>query len=479
MAQTTTQIATDAISAITSSTSAATNFNVGSVSRSLIDAFSAEASVLEQQIEAQVTAAVLNALYQLLDLQPAGAVASVYVLTFSLSASASKSVPVAAGTAAAVPNSTLQWKTGQSITVAPGASVNTTATCTTAGSVGNVPANAITQLVVPVANLTVTNESAQPAVSGRDTETQVQLQAQLSQKVNKLQRATSSAVEAGALTSQLTDASGNPTEQVVKAKEVDSNTKGLAYCYVYNGTGAMSTALLTQTQNVINGYTDTNGVIHIGYKAAGITCTVVDAPETTVNVSVAVLPAFAYTLAAVTGGVQTAIQAFFDNLDLGSALSVTQLAFAILAVPGVADVQITSPSASLTAVPYVGNPTAAPTLTAVSGSTSFAAGTYTVGYTWTNAWGETEVSPTATVTLSAGQAIQVSAVTLLLGATGVNYYLSAAGSTTIYLDASGTGVQIDLTTAPTGTTQPPTANTAAIQGNAYVLGTLSITQATS
>lgn len=487
MAQTTTQIATDAITALTSSTSAVTNFNVGSLNRGLIDGFSAEASVIEQQIEAQTANAILNALYQLLDLQPTGAIGSVYSLTFSLASSASASYTLAAGSAVTIPNSSLQWLTGQSITIAPGGSQTITATCSTTGSITNVPANTITQLVVPVSGLSVTNPSAQPTVLGRDAETQVQLQAQLSGQINQLHRGDYSAVESGAITSQLVDASGNPTEQVVKAREADSNTYGLGYCYVFNGSGPMSSALLSQTQNVINGYTDTSGVSHIGYKAAGVTMTVVDAPETVVNVAVAVLPKAGYTLAAVQGGVQTAVQAFLTNLDLGGirngiiygAVSTQQLAYAILAVPGVADVQITSPSTSLPGVPYVTNPTSAPVLTAVAGSTSFSAATYTVGYTWTNVWGETVVSPTSAIALTAGQAIQVGALTLPVGASGVNYYLSGAGTTTVYLDASGTGAQITLTTAPTGTVQPPNTSTAQIFGNAYILGTLSITQASS
>lgn len=482
MAQTPTQIATDAITALTTSTQQATNFNVGSLNRALIDAFSAESSVIEQQIEDQVASAILSALYQLLGLQPSGAVGSTYLIQFSLSASAASSVSLAEGTAVTIPGSTLQWLTGQSLTLAPGTSSNITASCSTTGSITNVPANTITQLVVPISGVSVTNPSAQPTVQGRDAETQVQLQAQLSQSVNALHRGDYSALEAGALTSQLVDASGNPTEQVVKALEVDALTAGEAYLYVFNGSGPMSSALLTQTQNIVNGYTDTGGVVHIGYKAAGVWVYVTDAPETTVNVAAAILPKSGYTLAAVTPGVQGAIQDYFTNLDLGSGVSVTQLAYAILAVSGVADVQITSPTSSLAAVPYVSAPPV-PTLTAITPATAtaLAAGTYEVQVTYTNPWGETTPSATASVTLTAGQAIQVSAIALATGATGVNYYLStAAGSTTLAYDASGSGAQVNLTALPaSGAAAPPTSNTAQIQGNAYVLGTTSIAQATS
>ena len=106
-------------------------------------------------------------------------------------------------------------------------------------------------------------------------------------------------------------------------------------------------------------------------------------------------------------------------------------------------------------------PAAAPVLTAVAGSTGLAAGTYEMAYTYTTDAGETTLSPVAQVTISAGQAIQVASVPIPAnGCTGVNYYLStAAGSSTLGLDASGLGAQIDLTALPTGGI-PPSSNTA-------------------
>jgi flagellar hook-associated protein 1 FlgK len=111
------------------------------------------------------------------------------------------------------------------------------------------------------------------------------------------------------------------------------------------------------------------------------------------------------------------------------------------------------------------NPAAAPTVgaTSVTGG-SLAAGTYEVGYTYTNASGETESSPLATVTLGTGQnAITVGALTPLpAGATQVNYYLSQTGATPVALDVSGaSGAATTLTAEPaTGAAAPPTSNTA-------------------
>ena len=326
----------------------------------------------------------------------------------------------------------------------------------------------------------MTNLSAQPIVAGQDAGTSVQLQAQIANAISELQAGIDESIESTAIKASVTDSSGNPIEVVAKTKFYNALTLAEGYCYIFNGVGAASSTLLANTQELIDGYIDTNGNVMEGVSPAGSLIYVVDAPQTPVFVSVAVLPAYGYTLTAIQTGVQYAIQQFFVQLDLASTVSLQQLAYAILAVPGVADVQISSPSAPLPAVPLVVAPIAAPTLTAVAGTTNFTAATYTVGYTLTNPWGETTVSPTATVTLTAGEAIQVGAITLNTGATGVNYYVSDAGGTTVYFDGSSAGVQTTITALPTSVTVPPTTNTASINGNAYVLsGTPTVTLATA
>jgi hypothetical protein len=480
LAQTATQIATDSVAAILSSTSEVTNMNVGTLIRSLIDADAAISAVQEQQIEDQVTSAVNNVLLQALGQTPVDATGSVYLLQLSLSSSATTSYTFAAGTAVTIPNSSLQWVTSQSVTVAPNSSTDVTATCTTVGIITNVPANIITQFVSPIANATVTNPSAQPIVAGQDAGTSVQLQAQIANAISELQAGIDESIESTALKASVADSSGNPVEVVAKAKFYNALTPAEGYCYVDNGVSTASTTLLSNTLDLIDGYIDTNGNVIEGVSPAGSIIYVVDAPQTSVTVSVAVLPAYGYTLSAIQTGVQYAIQQFFAQLDLASTVSLQQLAYAILAVPGVSDTQIISPTTPLPAIPYVTAPTAAPALTAITGTTNFTAATYTVGYTFTNPWGETTVSSTATVALTAGQAIQVGGITLPTGATGINYYVSDGGGTAIYLDGSSAGAQTTISALPTSATVPPTANTAMINGNAYVLSsTPTVSLATS
>ncbi len=55
------------------------------------------------------------------------------------------------------------------------------------------------------------------------------------------------------------------------------------------------------------------------------------------------------------------------------------------------------------------------------------------------------------MTIAGGQGVQVAPISLISGATGINYYLSvAAGSGTVKQVASNLGQQITLTALPSG-----------------------------
>lgn len=93
------------------------------------------------------------------------------------------------------------------------------------------------------------------------------------------------------------------------------------------------------------------------------------------------------------------------------------------------------------------NPSIAPTLSVGEASSNLPAGTYTVAYTFTNLDGETLISPTTSITLTAGQSISVSAISLITNATGINYYMSyiAGNSSSLFFSGSNSGgASIDL-----------------------------------
>ncbi len=132
----------------------------------------------------------------------------------------------------------------------------------------------------------------------------------------------------------------------------------------------------------------------------------------------------------------------------------------------------TTQSGSFTFAATVAAPTVAPSLTATGSGTGLAAGTYTVGYTYTNAYGQTTLSPTATVTITAGQEVQVAAIALPDGVTGIDYYMStAAGGTTLGYCTASNGAVTNLT-AVGDATAPPTTNTATLGATSGAAGSM-------
>lgn len=106
----------------------------------------------------------------------------------------------------------------------------------------------------------------------------------------------------------------------------------------------------------------------------------------------------------------------------------------------------TSEPNSNSSSPSITNPGTAPTLSAIGTTSNLPAGVYTVAYSYTNAAGETLVSTSNTITLTAGQAIQVRNLSLGTNATGINYYMCAIpGRSELFKAASGTGSTVVLT----------------------------------
>lgn len=474
MPRTSNQITASQIATLLTATSQVSNFNQGSLVRSILDADSAEDALIEQEIFDQVASAILNAQYQALGITPLSAVASVYQLQYTNTNNSPQTL--SAGQQATIPSSSLIWTTLAPVTV-PAAVGSTPGTapvngiCLTTGSATNVPANSITVMVTPISGLSVTNPFATAIIAGANVETQTQTQARAANQQATIHRGDDEAIEAGVLKyAFLTDSSGNLIEQVVKCVAVDY-VPGESYIYAVNGLNGLSSDMSAFILQILYGYTDSSGAVHTGFKAGGVIPSVFQAVLNSQVVSVQVLPLSNTTLLTITPQVQTAISAYFTALDIEQKFSFSDLINAIKAVAGVDDVVVISPAASLPGVPYIVNPSVAPVCSPVSGSTVLAEGTYKVAYSWVNAWGQTLVSSSASVSITAGEQIQVGALNLPVGATGVNYYLSvAAGSSTLGYDSQGSGALVDLTALPaTGAASVPGSNTAQVHGNLYVV----------
>ncbi len=108
-------------------------------------------------------------------------------------------------------------------------------------------------------------------------------------------------------------------------------------------------------------------------------------------------------------------------------------------------------------------PSVAPAPTAAAGSTALAAGTYEFSYTCLNYDGETPASPIGSVTITAGQQIDIADISGFdTNTQSLNLYMSvAAGSATLGKVLNWDGAATTITALPPGgAAAPPTSNTA-------------------
>ena len=107
----------------------------------------------------------------------------------------------------------------------------------------------------------------------------------------------------------------------------------------------------------------------------------------------------------------------------------------------------------------VANPTAAPTATATGSGSVLAAGEYKFAYSYVNGRGQTLLSPVGSLTITAGQTIQMDAITPPAGTT-VNWYIQPQpASNRIRLHSNNDGSSFIISTLPLLTaTLPPDYN---------------------
>lgn len=128
-----------------------------------------------------------------------------------------------------------------------------------------------------------------------------------------------------------------------------------------------------------------------------------------------------------------------------------------------------SPSAANTS--QVSTPSVAPTVAGAAAATALAAGTYEVAYTYRDAFGETQISPVGSATITAGQKIAVTALALPSGVASANIYVSiAAGSSTLAWVQTWDGTAANITTLPAS----PNSATVTPTGTVYSLPVITI-----
>lgn len=338
-------------------TTKVTDFNVGSVVRTMAEASAAEMEELYLQYFIGLREAIPVSVFNTFGFPAIAAESASGVIRFTVSTPATSTITIPGGVIVQVPGGQQVYQTLADNFILTGQTyVDILAAAQSPGVAGNTDAGTITELVSSVTGITsITNP--QPFINGRDLETDDERKVRFQGYISTLARGTKAAIEYGAKTAKLTNSLGVVTEYVAYAGVEEpwiadpTQPISLVNCYVHNGASATSAGLVNLAQAVINGYFEADGVTPVagsGWKAAGVKCVVSAAADQPVNVTGVVSVLNGYTAATVIAAAGTAVRAYLQGRNVGTPVQLAEVIAIIKRdVPGVFNVTLSAPTADV------------------------------------------------------------------------------------------------------------------------------------
>lgn len=347
-------IAASMINLMRGNTTKITDFNPGSVARTLVEAPALEIEQMYLQMFTGLTEAIPVAIYSAFDFALLPAAYSSGALTFYASGGHAEDIFIAAGASAVNADTGLTYSTTVDATIPVGSTqVSVSAICTTVGYTGDTNALTVTSLSTSITGVTgVTNLTA--FSGGRSEETEAERKSRFTDYIGSISRGTNSALEYGAGSAFLTDVNGVVTEKVVFKSAAEmyliapaSYSTGITHVYIHNGSSGASPTLITRAQEIIDGYYDDSGLPVPGYKASGNKAPVIAATEVAVAVTGTVTAKAGYVLATVIAAAESAVNAYLLGLGIGEDALISEIIRLIKSTEGVYNVTLSLPSADV------------------------------------------------------------------------------------------------------------------------------------
>lgn len=340
-----TSIVAGMVNQIRASGSSLTDFRVGSVNRTLVEAPAIEIDQLYQNMLLGLVESIPASVYLAFGF-PLLTVSYAYgLVTFSVATPAIANVLIPSGTLVSTANGTRSYATSAAVTILAGqSSVSATVQSATPGSQGNAAAGEVSVMVSTISGVSVTNPVS--FANGADAETESQRQARFKRYLSTLSRGPIESIQYGAEQSFLTDVDGNITERVTSANVVEAyllspdNPLGYLDVYIYNGAATSSPALIARALEVLNGYVDGGGARVPGYKAAGVVLRVYSVAVATFNPTLLLRTVDGALTAAQSAAVDLEVASYINATSVGATIYLAQIEAAALRVGGVIDATV-------------------------------------------------------------------------------------------------------------------------------------------
>lgn len=348
-----------------------TDFNVGSVARTMLEAPAVEIEELYQQMFYGLKDAIPVAIYNSFDFErlPAAPAAGTVRVTVTPSATASF-VPANSLFTPGGGYSTTFVSKSDVVIPADASYVDVRVEASTPGAGGNVAAGTSFTLQPALAPF-VSASALASFFNGTDEETDAQRKTRFAAYIASLNRGTNAALRYGISTSAVRDGAGFITERVQYMNIIEPwiadplQPISLVNCYIHNGVDGASTALINEVTQTLYGYTEADGTIVPGWKAAGVKVVVYAATSKLINVTASVTIASGYVAATVLDEVEARIADYITALAIDADVLSAELVSAAMGVDGVTNFVMTVPASDVAVVATEKAMPGAITLTAV------------------------------------------------------------------------------------------------------------------
>ena len=305
------------------STNQITDYNVGSVARTLVEAPAQEIDELYQQMLNGLIEGIQTSVFTSFNFPALGATAATGLIRVVISVQ-SAAVLIPATTLITRVDGSMSYIVSSDITIPIGQSfVDVPVAAQVVDVAGNMDAGTQLTLGIPIAGF-VSASNLAPFVNGSPPETPEQHKTRFNAYIQTLSRGTSASL-LYALTrlTFLQDALGNVLERVATAnidepyKSDPAQPVGLVNIYIHNGVGGTSSALVARANAVLQGYVDQNGNNIPGYIAAGVHMVLFVASEQSLDVSGMLTIASPFDQGVVVAAVTSVLFTYIQGIPVG------------------------------------------------------------------------------------------------------------------------------------------------------------------
>lgn len=308
-----------------------TDFQPGSVARTLMEAPAVELEELYLQMFLGLRDAIPVATFLSFGFDKLPAATAHGFVSVSKDPAPVDDIPVPVGTTFSTADGR-SYASTQAVTWASGEdSVRIPVACTVPGAVGNAEAGLITSSPAFGTGFAVSNAAI---LTGRDEESDAEREARFAEFIGSLSAGTVAACLYAAKQASVLDEDGNIFEYVTRAGLTE--VPGRVAIYVYSSRGVPSAGLISDGQLRLDGSRNEDGSITPGYRSAGVRVDVLPMAERAVDLSIAVGLSAGYSLTAevqqdLTDAYGSALRAVLP----GETLYLGTLTESLLAVDGV------------------------------------------------------------------------------------------------------------------------------------------------